>query len=97
MNPTRLDTLEIDEWLGRHTLWRLQDGKLTRDWVFNNFVEAWSFMSGVALLAETMNHHPDWSNVFNRVSITLTTHDAHGLTALDTTLAEKIEALLQGH
>lgn len=93
MIPTRLDTVEIDEWLTRNDQWCLQDGKLTRTWVFTDFVAAWGFMSRVALVAETMSHHPEWSNVYNRVSITLTTHDAHGLTALDTTLAEKIDAL----
>ena len=96
MNPTRLDTIEIDEWLGHNNQWRLQDGKLTQDWVFTNFIDAWRFMSGVALIAEAMNHHPEWSNVYNRVSISLTTHDAHGLTALDTTLAERIDGLLKG-
>jgi len=93
MTPTRLDTLEIDSWLACNALWSLCDGKLTREWIFDNFNEAWGFMTRVALIAEAMNHHPEWSNVYNRVSIALTTHDAHGLTSLDTTLAEKISAL----
>lgn len=94
MSRSRLDTLEIDAWLERHPQWCLRDGKLTRELTFKHFNEAWGFMTQVALIAETMNHHPDWSNVYNRVCIALTTHDAHGLTALDTTLAEKIDALL---
>jgi 4a-hydroxytetrahydrobiopterin dehydratase len=56
-------------------------------------VEAWSFMSGAALAAESMGHHPEWSNVWNRVTVNLTTHDAGGLTALDFELAARMQAL----
>lgn len=58
---------------------------------FKSFIEAFGFMTRVALHAEKMNHHPEWSNVYNSVSITLTTHDADGLTDLDVKLARKIE------
>ena len=61
---------------------------------FRDFSEAWAFMSRVALLAERHDHHPDWSNVWNTVRITLTTHDAGGLTDKDTALARAIEGLL---
>src|SRR3954464_13702775 len=57
---------------------------------FTDFVEAWGFMSRTAMIAEQMNHHPEWLNVYNRVEITLTTHDAGGLSALDVDLAEFI-------
>jgi 4a-hydroxytetrahydrobiopterin dehydratase len=67
---------------------------ITRDFAFADFSTAWAFMSRVALLAEKHDHHPDWRNVYNRVSITLTTHDASGLTARDTYLAAAIDALL---
>jgi len=66
-------------------------GKLHRQLVFADFVEAFGFMTQVALIAEAMGHHPEWSNVWNRVSIDLTTHDAGGLTALDVTLAQAID------
>ncbi len=56
-------------------------------WKFRNFGEAWGFMSRAALAAEKMNHHPEWTNVYNTVDVTLTTHDSHGLTALDVKLA----------
>tara|TARA_B100001094_G_scaffold219884_1_gene213926 strand:- start:335 stop:559 length:225 start_codon:yes stop_codon:yes gene_type:complete len=68
--------------------------KLRRDFQFRDFVEAFGFMSQVALLAEARNHHPNWSNVYNRVTIELTTHDLGGLSTLDTELAIAIDRLL---
>jgi 4a-hydroxytetrahydrobiopterin dehydratase len=68
-------------------------GKLHKIFVFTDFVEAWGFMSAVALVAEAMGHHPEWSNVWNRVTVDLTTHDAGGLTALDFDLGARMEAL----
>lgn len=73
--------------------WTLVEGKLHRAWQFASFVQAFGFMTQVALLAERMNHHPDWMNVYNRVSIDLHTHDVGGLSALDFTLAHRINAL----
>ena len=74
--------------------WDISGTALHRDFVFRDFSQAWGFMSRVALLAEQHAHHPDWSNVWNRVSITLTTHDAGGLTAKDIALARAIDGLL---
>jgi 4a-hydroxytetrahydrobiopterin dehydratase len=65
-----------------------------RSFRFKDFSEAWGFMARVALLAEAQNHHPEWSNVWNRVEIVLTTHDAGGLSARDVRLAEAINRLL---
>ncbi len=62
---------------------------------FRDFSEAWGFMNRVALLAEKQNHHPEWSNVWNKVDITLTTHDAGGLSRNDVTLARAIDKLLR--
>jgi len=67
---------------------------LQRRFSFGDFSEAWGFMARVALLAEQQNHHPEWSNVWNQVDITLTTHDAGGLSARDVRLAQAIGALL---
>lgn len=64
---------------------------LTRTFVFGDFSEAFGFMARVALAAERLNHHPEWTNVWNRVEITLSTHDAGGLTRLDVELAEAID------
>jgi 4a-hydroxytetrahydrobiopterin dehydratase len=60
-------------------------------WKFRNFIEAWGFMSRAALTAEKLNHHPEWRNVYNTVDVTLSTHDAHGLTALDMKLAQAMD------
>jgi 4a-hydroxytetrahydrobiopterin dehydratase len=72
--------------------WELREGKLRRALVFADFAEAFAFMTRVALAAEQLDHHPDWSNVWNRVAITLWTHDAGGITQRDIALAKKIEA-----
>lgn len=63
---------------------------ISKTFQFKNFSQAWAFMSRVALLAETMNHHPEWFNVYNRVEVTLNTHDAGGVTELDMAMAEKM-------
>ena len=73
--------------------WSLVEGKLRREFRFADFVEAFGFMSRVALVAEAMGHHPEWSNVWNRVVIELTTHDTGGLSDLDLQLAKRIDAL----
>lgn len=67
---------------------------ISHDFKFKTFSEAFSFMTRVALAAEKMGHHPEWSNVYNKVTITLTTHDAGGLTQKDVDLAEKIDRLM---
>ncbi|MEM1040889.1 MAG: 4a-hydroxytetrahydrobiopterin dehydratase [Pseudomonadota bacterium] len=67
-----------------------------RQFKFANFVDAFGFMTSAALIAEKMNHHPEWSNVYNRVDVTLTTHDADGLTDLDVSLAKALDALFNG-
>jgi 4a-hydroxytetrahydrobiopterin dehydratase len=85
-----------DAEIGGLTNWTLaKDGKsIQRELRFADFNEAWGFMNRVALLAESQNHHPEWSNVWNTVRITLSTHDAGGLTDKDVTLAKAIDKLL---
>lgn len=76
-------------------MWKEQNDKLSRTFEFKDFNEAFSFMTRVALIAEKMDHHPNWSNVYNKVVIELTTHSAgNKVTELDRTLAKKIDALL---
>ncbi|MBS7812807.1 4a-hydroxytetrahydrobiopterin dehydratase [Roseococcus pinisoli] len=76
--------------------WRLVEGRdaIRRDFRFASFSEAWGFMTRVALLAEAQDHHPEWSNVYNRVEIVLSTHDAGGLSARDLRLAADIDRLV---
>lgn len=79
--------------------WRMaEDGRdaIVRRFRFRDFSEAWGFMSRVALLAEAQDHHPEWSNVWNRVEILLSTHDAGGLSARDLRLARAIDAVAAG-
>ena len=76
------------------TQWQVGDERLKRQWQFSDFSEAFAFMTRVALLAESKQHHPNWSNVYNRVTIELTTHDLGGLSNLDAELARSIDALL---
>ncbi len=85
---------EIESSLGELPDWAREGNRIRRQFVFADFVEAFGFMSAVALLAERANHHPEWSNVYNRVSIELTSHDAGGLTGRDFSLAGEIDKLL---
>jgi len=92
MRPTKSSSPQIEHFLQQHPQWRVQDDALCRELVFKDFNEAFAFMQRVAVIAEEMDHHPDWRNVYNRVEIRLNTHDAGGITKLDFELAEKINA-----
>lgn len=87
--PKRLTDKEIQTALGELGGWSLQGDKLHRQFKFSNFSEAFGFMTRLALVAETLDHHPEWSNVYNKVTIDLTTHDAGGITELDVKFATK--------
>jgi 4a-hydroxytetrahydrobiopterin dehydratase len=95
MASTKLDADEVAKRLALAELtgWTLCEGKLHRAYAFADFVEAFGFMASVALVAERMNHHPAWSNVWNTVVVDLTTHDAGGITAKDFALAAEMERL----
>ena len=73
--------------------WNLDDEKLYKEFVFENFVDAFGFMTKIAITVEKTNHHPEWFNVYNKVKIHLTTHEAGGITERDVQLARKIDAL----
>jgi 4a-hydroxytetrahydrobiopterin dehydratase len=89
-----LTTAQIDQLAEDLPHWSLVGGKLQREFRFADFSEAFGFMSRVALAAEVLGHHPEWSNVWNRVMIELTTHDTGGLSSLDLALAHRIDELL---
>lgn len=89
----RLSDAEIAARVAKLPAWRIVDGKLHRELRFEGFVEAFGFMSSVALLAERKNHHPDWSNSWNKVVVDLVSHDVKGLSQRDFDLAAAIDAL----
>lgn len=88
---------EVEERLKELPNWTLKDGKLHRSLQFKDFVTAFSFMSGAALIAEASNHHPEWFNVYGTVRIDLTTHDVSGISQRDFKLAKQFEELAKKH
>jgi len=93
--PPRLSEAEAQASLADVPGWQIKNGKLHREIAFNGFVEAFGFMTSLALVAEAKNHHPEWFNVYNRLVIDLSTHDAGGLTRLDFELAAAANSLLR--
>lgn len=91
--PKPLEAAEIAHRLTRLTGWAVTNGKLHRDFTFADFVDAFRFMTGAAFEAERLQHHPEWSNVYNRVTVDLVTHDAQGITSLDFDLAGRMQQL----
>jgi 4a-hydroxytetrahydrobiopterin dehydratase len=92
MPRPRLDARELEQALAELPGWSLAGGKLHREYRFADFNAAFGFMTRVALEAERLNHHPEWSNVWNRVVVDLVTHDSGGITTSDVALARKMEA-----
>jgi len=89
----KLSDTEIAERLQGLPGWQYRAGKLHREYVFPDFAVAFAFMAGAAAFAQELNHHPDWSNVWNRVTIDLHTHDTGGVTEYDFELARRMEQL----
>jgi 4a-hydroxytetrahydrobiopterin dehydratase len=92
-SPVKLSDAEIVAALTKLPQWKLDRGKLHREYEFADFVAAFQFMTGAALVAQGMDHHPEWFNVWNKVLIDLASHDAGGVTALDVKLAHSMEEL----
>ncbi len=90
----KLDEAEVRAGLAQTPSWDLVDGKLHQQFKFASFVEAFGFMSSVALLAESADHHPEWSNVYNKVTVDLMTHDVGGISEKDFALAEAVGKLV---
>ena len=93
MPISKLSEADSASRLAKHPAWRIEAGKLRRDLVFSDFAAAFGFMTRVAILAEKADHHPEWFNVYNRVRIELTTHDAGGISERDFALAAQIDAI----
>jgi 4a-hydroxytetrahydrobiopterin dehydratase len=83
MTITLLTNQDLEQALSQLSGWELQNGKLYRQFQFPDFVTAFGFMSSMALVSESLSHHPEWFNVYNRVRVELTTHDAGGITQKD--------------
>ena len=84
---------QLQAFLDEFSSWTVEKGKLHRAYKFKDFVQAFGFMTQVALLAERAAHHPEWFNVYNRVVVDLTTHEAQGITAKDLDLAREMESI----
>ena len=96
MNREPLSNNEIEEKIKNLRGWEFAGEKLKKNFEFNDFVEAFGFMTKIALEAEKMDHHPEWFNVYNRVNVELATHDPKGISMLDIALAAKMNGIA-GH
>ena len=94
MGLVKLTDEEIKKELANLPGWSVLNGKLHKDFVFKNFIEAFGFMTRAALYIEKMNHHPEWFNVYNKLKVDLTTHDAGGITQNDIDLARTLNSLV---
>ncbi|MEO7146136.1 MAG: 4a-hydroxytetrahydrobiopterin dehydratase [Bryobacteraceae bacterium] len=90
---TKLNDAKIQKSLAGLAGWKIKSGKLHREYKFADFVAAFGFMAEAAFSCEKLGHHPDWANVYNRVTVNLTTHDAGGITKKDLDLAALLEAI----
>ena len=90
---TKYTDTEIKSRLENLPGWNYENRFITKDFIFKNFSEAFAFMTRVAFVQETMNHHTNWSGVYNRVTLRLRTHDADGITEKDIAFAEKVEKM----
>ncbi|MBI4465192.1 MAG: 4a-hydroxytetrahydrobiopterin dehydratase [Acidobacteria bacterium] len=93
--PRKMSDADLQAGLKELPGWAVVGGKLHREYQFENFVQAFGFMAGGALVAESMNHHPEWSNVYHKVVVDLVTHSMGGISSFDVELARKLEALAQ--
>jgi 4a-hydroxytetrahydrobiopterin dehydratase len=93
MSPTAVSQDALAAHLSTHPSWSIVDGKLHRELRFPSFIEAFGFMTRAALVAQSMDHHPEWSNVYGTVVIDLTTHSAGGITENDLELSNAIDEL----
>ena len=96
MERRKLTQAELERSLEGLPGWELLNGKLHREFKFSSFAEAIGWMTSVAIFAEKIDHHPEWSNVYSRVTVDLITHDLDGLSTLDVALAQKMQTTFPG-
>jgi len=92
----KLSVKEIQKEVDKLSGWKVVNGKINKTFEFDDFVQAFGFMTRVAMEAEKMNHHPEWFNVYNRVRIDLVTHDVNGISNYDVKLAKTIDKIAKG-
>lgn len=93
---SKLSEIEITQQVAKLGGWKVVDGKMNKTFEFDDFVQAFGFMTRVAMEAEKMNHHPEWFNVYNRVTIDLVTHDVGGISNYDIKLGKTIDKIAKG-
>ena len=93
MKPYLLQNGELKELLAKIPGWEIKSNLIEREFNFANFLEAFSFMTKIALICEKYNHHPNWENIYSKVIIKLTTHDLGGISNLDETIATEINSI----
>jgi 4a-hydroxytetrahydrobiopterin dehydratase len=96
MTAALISAAALETHLTQLSGWQMQDGKLQREFKFPDFVTAFGFMSSMALVSEAIGHHPEWFNVYNRLTVKLTTHDAGGITQKDIDWATRANRLIPG-
>ena len=89
-----IENNQLNDFIKKNPSWSIYNKTIKKEFKFNSFIEAFGFMSKVALIAEKMDHHPNWQNTYNKVTIELTTHDIGGVSTNDTNLAEAIDKLI---
>tara|TARA_B100000575_G_scaffold240768_1_gene203620 strand:+ start:555 stop:842 length:288 start_codon:yes stop_codon:yes gene_type:complete len=89
-----IEKKQLDYFIKKNPSWIIDNKTIKKEFTFNNFVDAFGFITKVALLSEKVDHHPNWQNTYNKVKIELTTHDKGGITINDTNLAESIDRLI---
>ena len=89
-----INQTQLNNFINKNPSWIVDNKTIKKEFKFENFIDAFGFMSKVAILSEKMNHHPNWQNTYNKVKIELTTHDKGGITTNDTKLAESIDKLI---
>ena len=89
-----IEKYQLDDFIKKNSSWILDNKTIKKEFIFDNFIDAFGFITKVALLSEKMDHHPNWQNVYNKVKIELTTHDKGGITSNDIKLAESIDKLI---
>ena len=94
MKPFLLNNEELKELIAKIPGWEINPKYIKREFNFENFIEAFSFMTKIALICEKYNHHPNWENVYSKVIIKLSTHDLGGITNLDETIAKEINGII---